>query len=164
MVVLVGFIDVSAALRCRTELASMSQMAGWGLAMLKRGVFAATAVAILALAPEMASAQCVGSRFNVVEQQRLRVERRVTPGSSCTHYFDRRDLGTGAITVIKRPSQGRIEPASTGRGSYIYRSNAGASGGDSYVIRADFDVINTRSGVASGKTWTEVEFVITFTR
>jgi hypothetical protein len=113
---------------------------------------------------EAASAYCRGGSFNIKEQQRIRVERRVRPGSFCQHTFTMRDLSVSGISTVRRPTQGRIQPARTGRGAYEYQSNPGASGTDSYVIRADFDRINQQSGQVTGKTWLEVEFVVRFSR
>ncbi len=121
-------------------------------------------VVVMAALPAPAAANCTGERLRIKEQERIRVERRVTPGSVCRHGFSRRALAVTSITTVRRPTQGRIEPAASGRGAYLYRSNPGASGSDSYVIRAEFDRMDLRSGQATGTTWAEVEFVVTFTR
>jgi hypothetical protein len=132
--------------------------------MLKTFWIAAACGGALAASTASSAAQCLGGSFNIKEQQRIRVERRVTPGSYCSHSFSMRGLAVSSISPVRRPTQGRIEPAPSGRGSYRYQSNAGASGADSYVIRAEFDRMDIRSGQATGKTWAEVEFVVTFTR
>ncbi|MGL4240412.1 MAG: hypothetical protein ACRCTI_04795 [Beijerinckiaceae bacterium] len=119
---------------------------------------------IASVAASPVAAQCVGSRFNIVEERRIRVERRVAPGSTCFHDFSDRRFALASVTIGQRPKQGRIEPSATGRGAYEYRSNANASGQDSYVIRAEFNRMNAQTGTSSGKTWMEVEFVVTFGR
>jgi hypothetical protein len=129
-----------------------------------RTVFFALACGMTVALATPATAQCTGQPFNIKEQQRIRVERRVIPGGACSHFFSIRDLAVSSINPVRRPTQGRIEPAPSGRGSYQYQSNPGASGGDSYVIRAEFERMDLRSGQATGKTWAEVEFVVTFTR
>jgi hypothetical protein len=125
-------------------------------------VFAAAFAAVL-LSSAKVEARCSAVRFRIVEMQRVTATISATPGARCTHRINARALGVAEIRVIQRPSQGAVAPASSGRGALVYQSNRGAAGQDRYVIRAEFDRINRGTGVSSGKTWAEIEYLVRFT-
>jgi hypothetical protein len=129
------------------------------------GLFAghiAFAAWVLMAGDAAAQARCYGNRFNLIDEARIQVRNRVDPGATCEHNFGRQ--AASAVTVVKRPAQGSIAPASSGRGAYTYRSRPNATGSDSYVIRVELEKHDRRSGALMRKTWAEIEFNVAFTR
>jgi hypothetical protein len=121
-----------------------------------------------ALRPAQAQADsCVVDRHIWAYSQRVTTRLRATPSATCSFGYGLRD-GTGGgvklkeVQVVQRPRQGRVEYLDTGLARFTYRTQARASGADSFVIRFVVDRLDQRSGVQSSSDWFEVHYTVRF--